>query len=151
MALSKPSGSTEGGSAAMTGLTISGVARRTGVGVETIRFYQREGMLDRPSRRNHGYRLYSREAVARIGFIRRAQRLGFSLHEIRDLIGLKASPLAACGDVHRRFKARARETDRRVRALQEARKSLSGLLGKCSGRRPVAECPILKTLERESR
>src|ERR687896_82889 len=88
-------------------LTIGQVARQSGVGVETVRFYEREGLLPRPSREaSSGYRQYSPEAVSRLRFIRRAKELGFTLREIGELLDLRVDPATNRGDVKRRTAAK---------------------------------------------
>ena len=77
----------------MSGFSIGQVARQAGVGVETIRFYERKGLIKEPPRRASGYRQFSLDAVKRIRFIKRAKELGFSLSEIADLLSLRSVPL----------------------------------------------------------
>src|SRR6266571_3012042 len=88
----------EGGTA-MESLSIGQVARRAGVGVETVRFYEREGLLEEPPRRASGYRQYSEQAIKRIHFIKRAQQLGFSLKEITELLMLRVDAQTSCEEV----------------------------------------------------
>jgi len=131
----------------MTTLSIGRLADASGVGVETIRFYEREGLLEEPGRTPAGYRQYAPEAVARLGFIRRAKRLGFSLGEIRELLTLANAE----GD-RARVKSMAEhklvEIERRIEELQRMRAALAGLTRQCSGHGPVEGCPIVETLAR---
>src|SRR5215468_10396737 len=90
----------------MRPLTIGQVARQVGVGVETVRFYERQGLLEQPARRESGYRQYAEDVVARLRFIRRAKELGFSLKEVAELIALDADPATSCGDVKQRAEAK---------------------------------------------
>lgn len=131
----------------MSSLTIGTVARQAGVGVETVRFYEREGMIDEPPRRTSGYRQYPPEAVARIRFVRRAKELGFTLKEIKELLLLRASPGSRCADVRQRAQAKIEDIQQRVGDLQKMEKALKRLMAACSGRGPVTECPILEALE----
>ncbi len=131
----------------MKPLTIGKVARHAGVGIETIRFYEREGLIDDPPRRESGYRQYGEEAVSRIRFIRRAKELGFALKEIKELLSLRASPRSRCADVRRRAEVKIKDIAQKVRALQRMKKALVKLTAACSGRGPVTECPILEALE----
>ena len=132
----------------MQTLSIGRLARASGVGVETIRFYEREGLLAAPPRTPAGYRQYDREAVQRLGFIRRAKRLGFSLDEIRELLGLSE----AHGD-RARVKALAEhklaEIERRIEELRRMRAALAELTRQCSGHGPVEGCPIIEALSEE--
>src|SRR5207244_7019414 len=90
-------------------LTIGQVARRAGGGVETVRFYEREGLLERPARRGSGYREYGEDVVARLRFVRRAKELGFTLKEVAELLALRADPDTTCAEV--RGQARAKLAD----------------------------------------
>lgn len=131
----------------MKSLTIGKVAGQADVGVETVRFYEREGLIDDPPRRESGYRQYPQGTVSRIRFIRRARELGFSLKEIRELLSLRASPLSQCADVRRRVEAKIEDIELKVRTLQRMKKALAKLAAACSGRGPATECPILDCLE----
>jgi len=131
----------------MSGLSISEVARQAGVGVETIRFYERKGLIKEPPRRASGYRQFSLDAVKRIRFIKRAQELGFSLSEIADLLSLRAVPYSSCKDVKRRAEAKLADIERKLQDLQRMRKTLMQLVEGCRGVGPVADCPILDALE----
>src|SRR5207247_5454513 len=103
---------TDGGGRAMKPLTIGQVARRVGVGVETVRFYERQGLLEEPARRASGYRQYSEQVVKRIHFIKRAQKLGFSLKEIAELLLLRVDGQTSCEEVKGRTEAKIAEVER---------------------------------------
>ncbi|MDP6106829.1 MAG: heavy metal-responsive transcriptional regulator [Candidatus Brocadiia bacterium] len=90
----------------MGNLTIGKVARQSGVGVETVRFYEREGLIEQPPRRPSGYRQYPQEAVLRLCFIRRAKQLGFSLREIKELLALRVGGSTSCSEVRQRAEAK---------------------------------------------
>lgn len=130
----------------MKSLTIGQVARLAGVGVETVRFYEREGLLDQPARRESGYRQYPRGAVARLRFIKRAKELGFQLKEIRELIALRLDPDANRADVRRRAEARVADIHARIADLQKMLHALHGLTAACDGDGPALDCPILAAL-----
>src|SRR5262245_35107394 len=114
----------------MKPLTIGQVAREAGVGVETVRFYEREGLLDEPARRASGYRQYTRDAVARLRFIRRAKELGFTLKEIGELLALRDDPGA---DVRARAAAHLTDIEARIRDLTRMRGALVQLIDTCHG------------------
>src|SRR5262245_14308151 len=95
-------------------MTIGQVARQGGVGVETVRFYERRGLLQEPSRKESGYRHYGDETVSRLRFIRRAKELGFSLKEIGELLTLRIDPDTDSGDVKRRAEAKIADIDARI-------------------------------------
>lgn len=128
-------------------MTIGQVAREAGVGVETIRFYERVGLLEEPPRRQSGYRQYSPDAVKRIRFIKRAKELGFSLKEIKELLYLRVDTSTSCGAVKRRAEAKISDIERKVQDLQRMKRALVKLAAACSGRGPISECPILDALE----
>jgi Hg(II)-responsive transcriptional regulator len=130
----------------MKPLTIGEVARRAGVGVETVRFYERRGLLNEPERKPSGYRQYAADAVTRLRFIRRAKDLGFSLKEIQELIALRLDPSASRADVRRRAEAKVADIDARIRDLRRMREALRKLSATCRGHGPAAGCPILEAL-----
>ncbi|MBI2897941.1 MAG: heavy metal-responsive transcriptional regulator [Deltaproteobacteria bacterium] len=133
----------------MESMTIGQVANAAGVGVETVRFYEREGLLAKPPRRPSGYRQYPPVAVRRIRFIKRAKDLGFTLGEIRELLALRVDPRTTCGDVRDRAEAKIADIDGKLLALQRMRAALVDLTKACSGRGPTSECPILDALDEE--
>ena len=140
---------TTAAAAAAKPLTIGQVARRAGVGVETVRFYEREGLLPRPARRASGYRQYPRESVARLNFIRRAKALGFTLKEVADLLDLRLDPRADRGAVKQRAAAKVEDIDKKIEDLRRMRRALVELSDACSGRGELSGCPILGALEGE--
>ena len=128
-------------------LTIGGVANASGVGVETVRFYEREGLVDRPERPARGHRQYPLSVVGRIRFIRRAQDLGFTLREIRELIALGEATTADCHEVCRLAQGKIDEIDRKVADLSKMRSVLDGLRSSCERRGQVSTCAILESLQ----
>src|ERR671918_2137551 len=99
------------GGGQMGGMTIGQVAKHAGVGVETVRFYERQGLLDAPPRRASGYRQYSQDVIRRIQFIKRAKDLGFALREIRELLSLRVDPNTPCDEVKHRAEAKIADID----------------------------------------
>ncbi len=132
-------------------LTIGQVAAQGEVRVETVRYYERCGLLPRVPRTASGYRRYGPEAVARLRFIRSAKQLGFSLAEIRELLSLRVRPGASCADVRARATAKVRTIDVRVAELERIRAALVSLAARCQGQGPTSDCPILDALEAEGR
>jgi len=131
-------------------MRIGEVAAHAGVNIDTVRFYERKGILPKPRREiPSGYRMYSEDTPRRIRFVKRAQVLGFTLKEIRELLSLRARPGARCADVLSRARTKIRDVDEKVRALEAIRRALSKLASECSGRGEVSECPILDALEEE--
>lgn len=130
-------------------LAIGKVARRGGVSVETVRFYERQGLIDEPPRKESGYRQYPEDVVDRIRFARRARELGFSLREIKELLLLRFDPNAGCADVKRRAEVKIADIMQRIKTLQRMKRALMKLSAACSGRGSVAECPVLQALDSE--
>jgi MerR family mercuric resistance operon transcriptional regulator len=134
----------------MGNMTIGQMARSAGASVETIRFYEREGLLEHPARSASGYRNYPPEAVARLRMIRQAKELGFSLNEIKELLALRVAPGKSCSDVRARAERKIADIDQRIAALKRMKAALARLAAACAGRGPTSECPILEALESES-
>jgi MerR family mercuric resistance operon transcriptional regulator len=131
-------------------LTIGQVARLAGVGVETVRFYERSGLLKQPERKASGYRKYGDDVIARLRFVAAAKDLGFSLKEIKELLDLRVGPDATCSDVRDKAQAKIAEVEEKISTLQRMKKSLVEITKACRGRGPVSACPILDALDRES-
>jgi MerR family mercuric resistance operon transcriptional regulator len=131
----------------MNNMTIGKLAKRCGVGVETIRFYEREGLIEEPQRRDSGYRQYPEETARRVRFIKRAKELGFTLKEIRELLALRIRPEATCGDVRHQAEAKIADIEQRIVMLQKMKQALARLTVACSGRGPTSQCPILEAME----
>ncbi len=131
----------------MERLTISRVARLGGVNLETVRYYERQGLLSKPPRTASGYRAFPPEAARRLRFIKRAQELGFSLREIRELLFLRMRPGAGRAEVRARAHAKIADVDQKIRALQAIKKALRTLSDRCDGCGPIAQCPILQSLD----
>ena len=130
-------------------LTIGLVARHAGVGVETVRFYERQGLIEEPPRRLSGYREYGDDVVSRLGFIRRAKDLGFTLKEIKELLSLRRDPSTPVADVRRRAEAKIADIETKIRTLQKMKKALGKLTSACCGSATTAECPLLHALDHD--
>lgn len=131
----------------MRGMTISKAARRAGVGVETIRFYERKGLIQKPARPGtSGYRTYPEETVERIRFIRQAQELGFSLREVQELLSLRADPRADAADVRARAAAKLDDVNEKIRRLQRIGQALETLVAACPGHGELGCCSIMEAL-----
>lgn len=133
------------------GLTIGQVARRAGFGIETVRFYERKGLIDEPPRRTSGYRQYPASVISRLRFIKRAKDLGFSLREIKELLSLRVEPTTTCSDIQKRAEAKIADIEGKIRSLKRMKEVLTRLTASYGGVGPVSECPIVEALEREER
>ena len=131
----------------MEPLTIGALAKRAGVGVETVRFYERQGLLARPARPGRGYRKYPESAVERIHFIRHAQSLGFTLEDIAGLLALKLTAGSSCAAVRGKAAAKLADVEDRIAKLEEIGAALEKLVTACPGRGALATCTILEALE----
>jgi Hg(II)-responsive transcriptional regulator len=134
----------------METLTIGQVARQAGVGVETVRFYEREGLLEEPPRRASGYRQYSEEVVKRIRFIQHAKLLGFSLKEILELLTLRVDRQTSCEQVKERTAAKLAEVEQKIAELQHMRQALLQVASLCEEEGLKCRCPLLDALDRDS-
>ena len=122
------------------------LAKAAGVNVETIRFYEREGLLPEPERTASGHRRYGEWAVERLLFIKRAQALGFSLPDIAALIEALDDPEADCQDVCAAVEAKIDHADRLLAQLRARRRRLVRLRDACPKTRPLRECPVVEEL-----
>lgn len=132
-------------------LTIGTVARDAGVGIDTIRYYEREGLLPPPQRRASGYRDYDPGVIERLRFIRRAKDLGFTLEEIRELLVLSTDRERGVKNVKQRAEARLSQVEQRIRELQRVKRGLQKLIDACPGHGPLDHCPILRALGGEEK
>lgn len=131
----------------VTEMTISKAAKKAGVGVETIRFYERKGLIKQPPRpMDGGFRVYPEETVACIRFIRQAQEIGFSLREIEELMSLRADRSADCSEVRERAAAKLEEVDEKLDQLGKIRSALNELIAVCPGRGALRACTIMEFL-----
>jgi MerR family copper efflux transcriptional regulator len=128
-------------------LTIGKAAQSAGVNIETIRFYERQKLIEQPPKPMGSVRRYSPETVARIRFIKEAQHLGFSLREIRELLELRADPGADCADVRGRAITKRNEVERKIAELGRIRAALDTLIASCPGGGALRACTILDAIE----
>ncbi len=131
----------------MAPITIGQLAKICGINRETIRYYERRGLLSKPPRSPSGYRIFSADALRRVRFIKRSQELGFSLKEIKGLLALRIGPRTTCEDVRKRTEAKITDIDDKIRTLQAMKQALERLTAACFGRGPVSDCPILESLD----
>ena len=127
-------------------MKIGEVAKAAGVGIDAVRFYEREGLLPEPARRPSGYREYSPDAVVDLRFIKRAKELGFSLKEISELLSIGREPKATAGDVKKLAEEKLADLEDKIRSLQRMKRALRKAAESCSGRGPTSDCSILRSL-----
>ncbi len=132
-------------------MKIGEVAKAAGIGIDAVRFYEREGLIQAPARRPSGYREYTPDIVMNLRFIRRAKELGFSLKEISELLRLEASEGATSADVRERAEAKLEDLEERIRSLQRMRRALRKLVESCPGKGPLSDCSILRALAPEKK
>ena len=125
----------------MQTLTIGQLAKQAGLGLETLRFYEREGLIPDPPRRASGYREYPPDTVARVKFIKRAKELGFSLKEIAELLTLRVDPETTCADVRKRAETKVSDVRDKIRTLRRIERALGKLRCLSEGQdQPGARC-----------
>lgn len=132
-------------------LTIGAVAKAAEVGVETVRFYEREGLIAEPPRRRSGYRQYPPDTIRRVRFIRRAKELGFTLKEIGELLSLRVDPSTTCAEFRKVARGKIDDVQEKIAELQRIRDVLDRLARACRGKGPTSECPILDVLDEVER
>lgn len=128
-------------------MTIGIVSKLSGIGIETVRFYEKSGLIDEPARTESGYRQYPPGTVVRIRFIKRAKELGFTLKEIKELLNLRLDPGTTCDDVRQVAEEKQKNVRVKIQSLQGIEKALGELIGACATGGPDGECPILEALE----
>jgi MerR family transcriptional regulator, copper efflux regulator len=127
----------------MQTMKIGEVAKRSGVGIETIRFYEREGLLQEPQRRPSGYRQYDVSTVQRLEYIRRAKELGFTLAEIRELLELSFAAQRGCDHIRQRAEAKITDIENKIHSLQKMRRSLRKIVDRCKTTDSPHDCPLV--------
>ena len=125
-------------------LTIGKLAQASDIGVETVRFYERKGLIEQPNKQG-AFRYYSLDLIDRIKFIKRAQELGFTLREVKELLELKINNQSKCSDVLKKTESKIIEIDEKINDLKKMKKSLKNLAQCCtSDDMPLSDCPILE-------
>jgi MerR family mercuric resistance operon transcriptional regulator len=130
-------------------MTIGQLARQAKTDTQTIRYYERIGLMEAPERTESNYRLYDLEAGRRLDFIRRAKEIGFSLSDIKVLLAMADGKVRECNEVRQFAEARLAKTRSRISRLKAMERILSQLVDQCAISENIAECPILETLTEE--
>jgi MerR family copper efflux transcriptional regulator len=131
----------------MTTFKVGELANKGNVNLETIRYYEREGLMRTPRRTPSGHRAYAPGDVLRLRFIKQSQALGFTLTEIKELLALKITPNQPCIGVVRKIEVKSREVKAKIARLQAIERTLDKMKASCKGRCAVSECPILESLD----
>ena len=130
-------------------MNIGEIAALAGVPAATVRYYEKRGLIAEPPRTDSGYRKYGADTAKRLRFIKRAQELGFTLDDIRELLELRVDDPAACSVVETKTRDKLAQVERMVRELTRMQDVLEGLVDSCRSHHPTAECPILEALAEE--
>ena len=139
---------TDSGGLKLSKLTIGKLAALAEVSADTLRYYEREGLIAPLSKSEGGYRLYNEDSARRIYFIKHAQHCGFTLAEIRELLTVRGRDSACCGDVRKLAVEKKLQLESKIRTMQTMSKALGRLIVDCAEEtHPVDECPILTALE----
>ncbi len=127
-------------------LRISQVAKESGVGAETVRFYESKGLIETVGRSASGYRQFPASTIDQIRFIQQAKRLGFTLNEISELIDLKNAPDANCTEIRKAAKAKIADIQEKIESLEQIKTTLQPLVDQCKSTDPISDCPIINSL-----
>lgn len=131
----------------MKTMKIGPLARKAGVNVQTVRYYERRGLLPEPERLESGYRLYTPEYLERLQFIRRGQELGFTLSEIEEFLALRTDRQTTAADIKARVEAKIADVRARIQDLRQIEYALEHLAGQCQGGAgPTGDCPLLEAM-----
>lgn len=135
----------------METLTRGKLAKRSGVNIETLRYYEKRNLIDPPRRSEAGYRLYTPADILRIRFIKNAQKLGFTLKEIRELLKLRIKINTSCDSVLKKAEHKRAEIMVKIKDLNLMKRALDQLIHKCEESIPTEDCPILESIESDKR
>ena len=130
-------------------MKIGELAQRTGVAIDTVRYYERQGLLPQPARQPSGYRQYQSDDVTRLKFVQRAKALGFTLHEIRELLELSSRREDDMGSLKQAAQQKLADVEAKLAELSRIRDGLRTLVAACPGHGAMDACPILHALDED--
>lgn len=130
---------------------IGEVARRADVNKETVRYYEKRNLIPEPDRRRSGYRIFTQRHIDQIKFIKRAQELGFTLSEIKELLELRVDENTTCSEIKNEAEEKYQDVIEKIKDLQQIKYTLVDLIDACAGDGPKGDCPILCALEGETK
>ena len=133
----------------MSKMTIGRIAKQVGVSTDTIRLYERYGLIDEPVRTESGYRCYGQQDVRRLLFIKRAKAMGFTLKEIAELLAIRQTSEHTCDDVREQATHKLNDTQHKIAELKQLAKALQILIDSCEEHKEDQHCPILDALEQQ--
>ncbi len=134
----------------MNSFTVGALAAKTGINLETIRYYEKIGLMPKPKRKESHYRFYDELDLKRLQFIKRAKELGFTLKEIKELLNLKIESTATCGDVKHLAENKLKDIEERIKDLRNIKSVLAKLINQCICEKISSEeCPILEVIEQK--
>jgi len=132
----------------MNNLTRGQLAKKTGVNPETVRYYEKMGLLPKAIRTESGYRLFSEEDVKRIKFIKRAKELGFTLKEIKELLQLRFETEGECREVREIAEIKLKDVQKKIEDLEKIKSILEDLINQCPSKGSILNCPIISSIEK---
>jgi len=133
----------------ITTFKIGEVSSRAKVNKETVRYYEKRNLIPKPDRRRSGYRIFTQRHIDQIKFIKRAQELGFTLNEIKELLNLRMDEHTTCSEIRNEAQRKYQDVVEKIEDLQRIKNTLTDLIDSCSGNGPKGDCPILGALEGE--
>lgn len=128
-------------------MSIGSLSKETGIGIETIRFYERVGLLLPVGRKLSGYRIFNENSLKALSFIKHAKELGFSLNEIQELLNLRADKKSKCQNVQVKAETQLKAVKEKIKSLERIKATLSELIQQCKKRKTDSECPLLDCLD----
>ena len=129
--------------------SIGQIAKQSGVSVETIRYYEKEGLLEKPKRKDSGYRQYNETVLDRLSFIQQAKGLGFTLTEILELLSLEIKPGTTSKDIKQMAQSKLNSIEEKMKILRRIQRTLKDLVTQCSGNGDIEQCPILNAIKKK--
>jgi MerR family transcriptional regulator, copper efflux regulator len=136
--------------AAIGSMTVGALAKQAGVKIDTIRYYERRGLLPKPPRTDSGYRTFTPSSLERLRFIRQAQALGFTLAEVNQLLALRVRPGTTCTEVRKRAEAKISDIELRIQSLHRMKRALHQLVSSCAAAGAASECSLLANLSKRT-
>ena len=130
-------------------LTTGRLAKEAGVKIDTVRYYEKRGLIPKPPRKDSGYRMFKEDTIKRIAFIKHAQEIGFSLHEIEELLFVRVNSKTTCSEVKKMTEAKIAEVESKILHLHRIKKALEKMVTICSANKRIGDCPILDMLDDE--